>query len=231
MPLPWHWFHRKRYTGDMASRPLAFQPIVAALLAAVWFSAPAAAQQRPAPGPIFGPIPGPIPDLVPVQAGQTPQEREADLLDQLARAPDPQAASLIEAEIRAIWSRSGSAAVDLLWKRGRDALEAGDPEAAIEHFTAAIDHAPGFAEARVGRAAAYYLTNRAGPAIDDLREALVLNPRHWEAMQGFAVLLEEMGREQDALELWRRVHDMHPQNAEAEAAVNRLGMLLGGRTL
>ena len=201
----------------MGPRPLAFQAIVAALVAAVGFSAPAAAQQHLAP--------------LPAQARQTPEEREADLLGQLAQAPDPHAAALIETELRGIWSRSGSAAVDLLWKRGRDALEGGDPEAAIEHFTAAIDHAPDFAEPYVGRAAAYYLTSRTGPAIDDLREALVLNPHHWEAMQGFAVLLEEMGREADALEVWRRVHEMHPQNPEAKAAVDRLGMLLGGRTL
>ena len=203
----------------MGPRPFTFQPIVAAFLAAVWFSAPAAAQQQSAP------------EVTPVQARQTPEEREADLLQQLAEAEDPQAAALIETELRGLWSRSGSAAVDLLWKRGQDALEGGDPEAAIEHFTAAIDHAPAFAEAYVGRAAAYYLTNRSGPAIDDLREALVLNPHHWEAMMGFAVLLEEVGREEGALEVWRRVNDMHPQNPEAQASVDRLGILLGGRTL
>ena len=40
-----------------------------------------------------------------------------------------------------------------------------------------------------------------------------------------------MGREEDALELWGRVTDMHPQNPEAKASVDRLGILLGGRTL
>lgn len=162
---------------------------------------------------------------------QTPEEREADLLRQLREAEDPRAATLIEGELRTMWSRSGSAAVDLLWTRGRDALEAGDPQAAIEHLTAAIDHAPAFAEAYVGRAAAYYLTNRAGPAIDDLRQALVLNPHHWEALQGFAVLLEELGREEDALEVWRRVTDIHPQNPVARTSVDRLEIALGGRTL
>ena len=83
-----------------------------------------------------------------------------------------------------------SAAIDLLLRRGQDALEAGDAPAAIEHLTAAIDHAPDFAEAYAARAGAYYLTNRAGPAIDDLRQALVLNPHHWEALSGFAIVLE-----------------------------------------
>lgn len=202
----------------MGPSPLAIKPTVAALLAAVWFSAPLAAQQ-------------PAPDAPAAAVRQSVEEREADLLRQLAEASDPRAASLVEAELKGLWSRSGSAAVDLLWRRGQDALEAGDPEAAVEHFTAAIDWAPGFAEAYVGRAAAYYLTGRAGPAIDDLRQALVLNPYQWEALQGFAVLLEEMGREADALELWGRVHEMHPQNPEAKASMDRLRLLLEGRTL
>lgn len=170
----------------------------------------------------------PEPEAAPAQ---TPEEREADLLRQLASAEDPGAAALIEGELKGLWTRSGSAAVDLLWRRGQDALEAGDPQAAIEHLTAALDWAPDFAEAYVARAAAYYLTNRAGPAIDDLRQALVLNPHHWEAMSGFAILLEEMGREEDALEVWRQVHEMNPQNPAAQASVDRLERLLQGRTL
>ena len=190
----------------MGSRPLPFKPIVAALLALVWFSAPAFAQQ-------------------------TDAEREADLLRQLREAEDPAAAQMIETELTGLWSRSGSAAIDLLLRRGQDALEAGDAPAAIEHLTAAIDHAPDFGEAYAARAGAYYLTNRAGPALDDLRQALVLNPANWQAMQGFALMLEEMGREEDALELWGRVHEMHPQNAAAKASVDRLRLSLEGRTL
>lgn len=167
----------------------------------------------------------------PLLAQATDAEREADLLRQLAEAESPDAAARIDGELRALWGRSGSAAIDLLLRRGRDALEAGRPDEAVEHFTAAIDWAPGFAEPYVGRASAFYLTGQAGPAIDDLRQALVLNPHHWEALQGFAVILEEVGRTEDALEVWRRVHDMHPQNPQASEAVSRLELSLDGRTL
>ncbi|HVG48505.1 MAG TPA: tetratricopeptide repeat protein [Rubellimicrobium sp.] len=190
----------------MGSRPPAFKSVVAAFLAALLLATPLAAQQ-------------------------TDGEREADLLRQLAEAGDPQAALMIEGELRGMWSRSGSAAIDLLLRRGRDAIEAGAPEEAVEHFTAALDWDPEFAEAYVGRAQAYYLTNHVGPAIDDLRQALLLNPNQWEALMGFAAVLEEVGLEEDALELWHRVHDMHPQNPEASAAVDRLELQLQGRTL
>lgn len=180
---------------------------VAVATAAIWLSGPALAEAPP------------------------PEVREADLLRQLKEAEDPHAAGLVEAELKSLWSRSGSAAIDLLWRRGQDALEGGAPDIAIEHFTAAIDHAPAFSEAYVGRAAAYYLTNRPGPAIGDLRQALRLNPSQWEALQGFAILLEEMDRRAEALEVWRQVNDIHPQNAEAQAAAARLEILLEGRTL
>ncbi|MBP1805645.1 tetratricopeptide repeat protein [Rubellimicrobium aerolatum] len=179
----------------------------------MWFSAPLAAQDA-APA-------APMPTA----------EREADLLRQLREAESPQAAERVAGELRGLWSRSGSAAIDLLLRRGQDALEQGRPEEAAEHFTAAIDWAPDFAEPYVGRASAFYLTGRAGPAIDDLRQALVLNPDDWEALQGFAAILDEVGRPADALEVWRRVHDMHPQNPEAAAAVSRLAAETEGQTL
>ena len=230
MPLLWLLFHRKAYRRVMGQSPLAFKAILAASLAAVGFSAPLSAQDVVPGFPVPPATEEPAPEL-PAAPRQTPEEREADLLRQLAQAEDPHAASLIESQLKGMWSRSGSAAVDLLWKRGQDALEAGSPDRAIEHFTAAIDWSPDFAEAYVGRAVTYYLTNRAGPALDDLRQALVLNPHQWEAMQGFAVLLEEIGEEEGALEVWRRVHDMHPQNPEAAASVSRLELQLQGRTL
>lgn len=206
MPHPWHLFHRARYMGVMGSRAPAFKSAVAAFLAALFLAPPLAAQGAGA-------------------------DREADLLRQLSEAEDPHAAQMIEGELRGLWGRSGSASVDLLLRRGQEALEAGRPDEAIEHLTAAIDWAPGFAEPYVGRASAFYLTNRVGPAIDDLRQALVLNPDNWEALMGFAIILEEVGREEDALELWSRVHDMHPQNPEAKASMDRLALQLQGRAL
>lgn len=215
----------------MGSRPFLFKSTVAAWLAAIGLSGSLVAQTgEPVPLPDLATPDAVAPD-VPEAAPQPPEEREADLLRQLAEAESPDAASRIDEQLRGLWSRSGSAAIDLLLRRGRDALEGGAPDRAIDHFTAALDHAPDFAEAYVGRASAYYLTNRAGPAIDDLRQALVLNPNHWEALQGFAVILEEVGRPEDALELWRRVHDMHPQNPQATQAVARLERSLDGQTL
>jgi Tfp pilus assembly protein PilF len=177
--------------------------IVTALAATWWISLPAVAQS----------------------------ERLADLFDQLAKAENADAGARIEAAIVTEWSKSGSPAIDLLLQRGQEALEAGEPVIAAEHFTAAIDHDPAFAEAWHGRAAAYYQSGLVGPALADLRQALILNPQHFDAMQGFAVILEEMERPEEALEVWRQVAAIHPTNVVATDAIARLELALGGRTL
>ena len=75
----------------------------------------------------------------------------AALLDRLATA-SPAEAPRIAREIEAHWAKSGSAAMDLLLRRGRDAMEASEYVLAIEHFTALTDHAPAFAEGFHARA-------------------------------------------------------------------------------
>lgn len=164
------------------------------------------------------------------QSGGPDDARIDELFAQLQEAEEGRAGR-IERQIYEAWSKSGSPAMDLLLKRGRDALDAGDPQAALDHFSALVDHAPDFAEGYNGRATAYYLLDMYGQAIDDIREVLIRNPRHIGAMQGFSVMLEELGREAEALEVLRMVRALHPQAPQVEAAVERLELKLHGQSL
>jgi Tfp pilus assembly protein PilF len=162
---------------------------------------------------------------------QADADRLADLMEQLRTAENARAADLILREITAEWSRSGSPTVDLLLQRAIDALESGDNLAGVEHLTAAIDHAPDFAAAYFERATAYYLSGDIGPALDDLRQALVLNPGHFLAMQGVAVIMDEMGDKEAALATFRLILDINPQDTEVAGAIARLERDLAGRAL
>ena len=152
------------------------------------------------------------------------------LFDQLQEA-EPQDVERIESQIITEWSKSGSAAMDLLLRRGEEALEEGAFDVAADHFTALVDHAPEFAEGYHGRATAYYNLGLYGPAIDDLRQALVLEPRHFGAMIGVAVILEDLERPRDALEVWQRVAALMPGDAEVSSVIERLNVQLTGETL
>jgi tetratricopeptide (TPR) repeat protein len=143
------------------------------------------------------------------------------LFDKLLLA-EPREAGRLERQIRREWSKSGSAAMDLLLQRGRDAMEAGETQAAIEHFTALIDHAPDFAEGWNARATAYFQAGLFGPSVADIQQALRLNPRHFGALVGFGRILEETEQPERALLVYQSALAIHPFLDGVSEAVERL---------
>jgi tetratricopeptide (TPR) repeat protein len=152
------------------------------------------------------------------------------LFDRLKTA-DAAEAGRIESEIWIEWSKSGSPALDLLLQRGRDAMAMGDTGQAIEHFTALIDQDPGFAEGWNARATAFYQAGEFGPSIADIAHVLQLNPRHFGAMSGLAAMLEEAGKPERALEVYKAALAIHPQLEGATEAVERLETEATGQEL
>ena len=141
------------------------------------------------------------------------------------------AAEQITGRIYEIWSRSGSDSMDLLLERGREALNEGDTKLAIEHLTALVDHAPDFAEAYNARATAYFHAGKYGPSLEDIGRTLQLNPRHFGAMSGLALILEELDRPEDALAAWREVETINPNQPGLTEALIRLERQVEGRKL
>nr|WP_300016337.1 tetratricopeptide repeat protein [uncultured Roseobacter sp.] len=167
--------------------------------------------------------------LVFVAPAQAQQSEEA-LLQQLREAPESEA-SRLDRELSLIWDRSGSASMDLLLKRGRDALEQEETEKAINHLTALTDHAPDFAEGWHARATAFYQAGLYGPALDDLERALALNPNNYNAIFGLGVMLQEFGDHDRAAAAFERVLALHPNHENAKTAMEQLKRRGIGRTL
>jgi tetratricopeptide (TPR) repeat protein len=153
-----------------------------------------------------------------------------DLFLRLKTAEEGEA-SRIEREIWLEWSKSGSPAEDILLQRGKDALDLGDYPAAVEHFTAIIDQDPDFAEAWNARATAYYMAGDFGPSVADIGKVLTLNPRHFGALSGLALILEESGKPEKALEVYRAALAIHPHLQAATEAVERLSKEAEGQEL
>lgn len=155
---------------------------------------------------------------------------EATLLSELAQA-EPDAALRIDRELQAIWGKTGSSSMDLLMRRGREALEDGDTKKAIEHLTALTDHAPGFAQGWHLRAQAFYAADLFGPAVADLERALSLNPNNYNAIFGLGAILERFGDPNRAYEAYSRVKSMHPHHEDVDSALERLESQVDGTTL
>lgn len=161
------------------------------------------------------------------------QAQEADvelLLDQLAD-PAQDRWMRIERQILNAWGQSGSASVDYLFQRGEAALQAGQAAEAIDHFSAVLDYAPDFAEAWNGRATAYFLANRIGQSLADIEQVLRLNPRHFGALAGLGIILEQLERPEEALEAYRASLAIHPHQQQVIDSVQRLELASAGQSL
>jgi Flp pilus assembly protein TadD len=121
--------------------------------------------------------------------------------------------------------------MDLLLERGRNALQEGEPEVAIEHLTALTDHAPDFAEGWNALATAYFQAGAYGPSVEDIGKTLTLNPRHFGALSGLGMILEELGDSDGALAAYKAALAIHPQLETVKESVERLEAEAAGQEL
>jgi tetratricopeptide (TPR) repeat protein len=157
-------------------------------------------------------------------------ERLDELFAQLAE-PGREDWERIEGEISQIWSKSGSPSMDLLLRRGNEALEAQDLPKALEHFSALTDHAPEFAEGWNARATAFFLMGDYALSISDVEHVLALNPRHFGALAGLGFMFEAMGEPELALKALRAAQALNPNRPNINDAVTRLERLSGDAEL
>jgi tetratricopeptide (TPR) repeat protein len=158
------------------------------------------------------------------------EARVTELLDSLQSAEGAEA-ERIAGQIRTQWARSGSAAMDLLLRRGREALEAEDYDLAVEHLTALTDHAPEFAEGWASRALVFYRQREYLLALADLERALALNPQHFGALQGVGAVMQKLERPKLAWRAYEQVLALYPENTQVREAMESLETEVLGRDL
>lgn len=174
-----------------------------ALLVALAAGLPAACDQQPRP------------------AVQSSPELDA-LFERLAEAGTPAEAGVIEEQIWAAWARTGSATLDVLIERADAAEAAGDKALALRFVTEVSELAPDYAGAFYRRSILRYEAEDKAGAIADVEETLKREPRHFGALAGLALIYEDMGREKDALDCYRRALAIHPWLDSARQGVRRL---------
>ena len=137
----------------------------------------------------------------------------------------------IEEKIWSEWRKSGSTKSDLLLRRGMDAMSRGDFIASVEHLSAAIDYTPNFAEAWNMRATVFFLMKKYNLSVSDIQQTLKLNPRHFGALSGLGMIFERSGKPKQALEVYKKLLEVHPRSRNAIQSVNRLIKDLEGTSL
>jgi len=153
------------------------------------------------------------------------------LFGALKAAPDATSAKVVENRILALWQMSGSDTADLLMTRVRDAVDAKDIDLGIQLLDAIIDLRPEFVEAWNRRATLHFMKKEFGASIMDLRQVLAREPRHFGAMVGLGMILQEIDEEKMALQVFRRALEVHPHLPRVEELIRSLEEKVEGRDI
>jgi tetratricopeptide (TPR) repeat protein len=153
------------------------------------------------------------------------------LFGALKAAPDAEAAKLVENRILALWLASGSDTADLLMTRVKTAIDAKDFELAITLLSAVVEIKPDYVEAWNRRATVHFLRKDFSGAIADIRQVLAREPRHFGALAGLGMIMQEIGEEKRALEMFRRALDVHPHLQRVPDLVKALTEKVDGRDI
>ena len=135
---------------------------------------------------------------------------ELDRLFDRLRNAGPREAARVEVEIWQRWTRSGDARIDAWMNRGIEAMGSGNHSEALEAFDSIVRAAPGFAEGWNKRATLYWLLGEHEASVHDIERTLALEPRHFGALSGLAMIRQEQGQVFDALDALERIARIHP---------------------
>ncbi len=153
------------------------------------------------------------------------------LFEALKAAPDADSAKLVEGRIWALWLASGSDTTDLLMSRVKTAQDGKDTKLAIQLLDAVVEMRPDYIEAWNRRATLHFANKDYGKSVADIRQVLAREPRHFGALTGLGVIMQELGEEKLALEAFRRALAVNPHLQKVPDFVKTLTEKVEGRDI
>jgi tetratricopeptide (TPR) repeat protein len=125
----------------------------------------------------------------------------------------------IEQDIWAIWARNDSPTAELLLRQSVAAMNAHEHDAAEKMLIQLIETYPTYAEAWNKRATLYYMQGRNQDSLIDIEHVLELEPRHFGALAGKAMILRAEGKTIEALKVLRETLSINPHMQSVVQAI------------
>ncbi len=208
-----------------AARSCRFAILLAATISAV----PAASfAQGPGPKPQKK-----LPDA-PAKLPKVPADKTRGLdflFGALKAAPDEISAKHVEARIWAIWLQTPSDTVALLMARAKVAMDAQNSDVALKLLDSVIKLRPDYVEGWNRRATLYYLRNDYARSLEDIEQVLAREPRHFGALAGLGMIMQDLGDEKRALDAFRRALAVNPHLEKVPELVKTLTEKVEGRDI
>jgi tetratricopeptide (TPR) repeat protein len=119
----------------------------------------------------------------------------------------------------------------LLMTRVKAAMDAQQPDVALKLLDAVIKLRPDYTEAWNRRATIYYLKNDYGRSLADIQQVLAREPRHFAALAGLGMIMQELGDDKRALDAFRRALAINPHLEKVPELVKSLSEKVEGRDI
>lgn len=128
----------------------------------------------------------------------------------------------IISEIWALWAQNDSATAELLLRQGVAAMNAHEYDAAEKTLIQLVETYPDFAEAWNKRATLYFMMGRLSDSLIDIERVLDLEPRHFGALGGKAMILQAQGKTIEAIKVLREELAINPHQESVVEAIKNL---------
>lgn len=132
------------------------------------------------------------------------------LFEALAKAANAAEAQAIAAQVWALWFRAPDAEAAALMRQALDRRGGGDYSGAVALLDTLISGKPEWAEAWNQRATMRYLLRDFEGSLDDIAHVLALEPKHFGALSGQALILMHQGKMEAGQLALRRAVDIDP---------------------
>src|SRR3954453_13749263 len=153
------------------------------------------------------------------------------LFGALKAAPDEASAKHVEARIWALWMKTLGDPAALLMLRAKAAMEAQKIDIALKLLDAVVKLRPDYVEAWNRRATLYYLKNDYAHSLEDIEQVLVRDPRHFGALAGLGMIMQDIGDEKRALDAFRKALAVNPHLEKVPELVTTLTERVEGRDI
>jgi tetratricopeptide (TPR) repeat protein len=153
------------------------------------------------------------------------------LFGALKAAPDEASAKHVEARIWALWMQTPSDTAALLMLRAKAAMETKQMDVALKLLDAVVKLRPDYVEGWNRRATLYYLRNDYAHSLQDIEQVLVREPRHFGALAGLGMIMQELGDERRALDAFRKALAVNPHLEKVPDLVKTLSEKVEGRDI
>src|SRR4051812_8542861 len=153
------------------------------------------------------------------------------LFGALKAAPDEASAKHVEARIWALWMQTPSDTAALLMTRAKAAIDAKQADVALKLLDAVIKLRPEYVEAWNRRATLYYMQNDYTHSLEDIEQVLSREPRHFGALAGLGMIMQDLGDDKRALDAFRKALAVNPHLERVPELVKTLTEKVEGRDI